>query len=62
MLFGFYRTASFPVDTWIEKVYRKYLYAGEKSRPEISEFLQEKFGVMSGITQQYLFHFIRNSR
>ena len=62
MLFGFDRKEFFPVDTWIEKVYRKYFYQGEKTRPQIASFLQEKFGVMSGITQQYLFHFSRNSK
>lgn len=61
MLFGFNRKEFFPVDTWMEKVYRKYFYDGEKSRVQISQFLQDKFGVMSGITQQYLFHFSRNS-
>jgi len=59
MLFGFNRTSSFPVDTWIEKVYRKYFYEGEKTRPQISEFLQDKFGAMSGIVQQCLFYYIR---
>ena len=57
MLFGFHRTECFPVDTWMEKVYRKYFFAGEMTRPQISAFLQEKFGVMSGIVQQYLFNF-----
>ena len=61
MLFGFNRKCSFPVDTWIEKVYRKYFYEGEKTRPQISAFLQEKFGVMSGIVQQYLFYYFRSS-
>ena len=61
MLFGFGRKEFFPVDAWMEKVYRKYFYAGEKSRVQISRFLLDKFGVMSGITQQYLFHFSRNS-
>lgn len=61
MLFGFGRVSSFPVDTWIEKVYRKYFYEGEMTRPQISAFLQEKFGVMSGIVQQYLFYYFRSS-
>ena len=61
MLFGFHRTNYFPVDTWIEKVYRQYFYVGEMSRPQMSQFLGEKFGVMSGIVQQYLFNFVRNS-
>ncbi|MBR2908840.1 MAG: DNA-3-methyladenine glycosylase 2 family protein [Clostridia bacterium] len=61
MLFGFGRKSSFPVDTWIEKVYKKYFYNGEMTRPQISAFLQGKFGVMSGIVQQYLFYYFRSS-
>ena len=57
MLFGFHRTECFPVDTWMEKVYRKYFFTGEMTRPQISAFMQEKFGVMSGIAQQYLFNY-----
>ena len=61
MLFGFNRLSSFPVDTWIEKVYRKYLYVGEKTRPQISAYLEKKFGKLSGIVQQYLFYYIRSN-
>ena len=57
MLFGFHHTECFPVDTWMEKVYRKFFFAGEMTRPQISAYMQEKFGVMSGIVQQYLFNF-----
>lgn len=60
MLFGFYRFDNFPVDTWIEKVYRQYFYVGEKSRPEIEKhFLQVFGGTLSGIVQQYLFYYMR---
>ncbi len=59
MLFGFYRTDCFPVDTWMEKVYRQYFYAGEKTRPQISEYMHTIFGGMSGIAQQYLFYSAR---
>lgn len=59
MLFGFYRTDCFPVDTWMEKVYRKYFYVGEKTRPQISQYMHTIFGGMSGIAQQYLFFMAR---
>ena len=62
MLFGFNRLSSFPVDTWIEKVYRKYLFEGEKTRPQISKFLEKKFGENSGIVQQYLFYYERSAK
>ena len=60
MLFGFHRTNYFPVDTWIEKVYRQCFYIGEMSRPQMSQYLGNCFGAMSGIVQQYLFNFFRN--
>lgn len=62
LLFGFNRTECFPVDTWIEKVYRKYFYKGEMTRPEISAFLSDKFETMSGIVQQYLFNYFQKNR
>ena len=62
LLFGFNRLECFPVDTWIEKVYRKYFYKGEMTRPEISEFLSGKFETMSGIVQQYLFNYFQKNK
>lgn len=62
LLFGFSRKECFPVDTWMEKAYRKYFFVGEKTRPEISRFLSDKFETMSGIAQQYLFNFLINNK
>lgn len=62
LLFGFNRSECFPVDTWIEKVYRKYFYKGEMTRPEISAFLSDKFETMSGIVQQYLFNYFQKNK
>ena len=62
LLFGFNRLECFPVDTWIEKVYRKYFYKGEMTRPEISAFLSGKFETMSGIVQQYLFNYFQKNK
>lgn len=62
LLFGFGRKECFPVDTWIEKVYRKYFFTKEMTRPQISRFLSDKFETMSGIAQQYLFNFFINHK
>ena len=62
LLFGFNRLECFPVDTWIEKVYRKYFYKGEMTRPEISAILSGKFETMSGIVQQYLFNYFQKNK
>ena len=60
ILFGYGRTDSFPVDTWIEKVYKQDLMGKLTDREKISEQLINRFKKNSGIYQQYLFHYKRN--
>ncbi|MCD8200863.1 MAG: 8-oxoguanine DNA glycosylase [Clostridia bacterium] len=55
-LFGFHRTDSFPVDTWMEKVYREDFHGKLTDRKKINEYFTEVFGNLSGIVQQYLFY------
>lgn len=55
-LFGFSRHDSFPVDTWIEKVYREDFGGTLENREKISEFFQNTFKDISGYVQQYLFY------
>ena len=62
MLFGFFRTKTFPVDTWIEKVYSQNFNGKIKDRKKISEWFISQFGEFSGYVQQYLFHYIRNKK
>jgi len=59
-LFGYRRGDSFPVDTWIEKVYREDFYGTESNREKIAEQLVKRFGDNAGYYQQYLFHYKRN--
>ena len=59
LLFGFKRTDSFPVDTWIDKVYREDFLGTEKDRGKITAFFLEKFKKNSGYFQQYLFYYKR---
>ncbi|MBE5754801.1 MAG: 8-oxoguanine DNA glycosylase [Clostridiales bacterium] len=60
LLFGFNRTDSFPVDTWIDKVYIEDFNGTEKSREKVSKWFVGKFKDNSGYFQQYLFHYKRN--
>lgn len=62
MLFGFFRTKTFPVDTWIEKVYVEDFKGVLKDRKKMSEWFINEFKENSGYIQQYLFHFIRNKK
>ena len=55
-LFGFNKGESFPVDTWIEKIYREDFCGTEKDRNKINAYFTNLFGEYSGLAQQYLFY------
>lgn len=55
-LFGFSKMQYFPVDTWIEKVYREDFGGTLKDRGKIAKFFTDKFKEKSGYMQQYLFY------
>lgn len=55
-LFGFSRRDSFPVDVWIEKVYREDFNGTLTDRNKITEYFQNLFGADAGYIQQYLFY------
>ena len=59
VLFGFHRADSFPVDTWIEKVYIEDFNGKEKNREKITAWFISEFKENSGYFQQYLFHYKR---
>ena len=59
-LFGFNRFDSFPVDTWIEKLYYEDFKGGEKDRNKMAQYFVNRFGENSGIYQQYLFYYKRS--
>lgn len=61
-LFAYHRTDAFPVDTWIEKLYREDFCGEEKDRNKISEFFVNEFGDNSGYVQQYVFYYKRGLR
>ena len=61
MFFGFSKSDSFPVDTWIEKVYKQNFSGTLKDRKQISNWFVSRFKKYSGYVQQYLFHFKRNT-
>ena len=59
LLFAYNRYDSFPVDTWIEKLYRENLNGTLTDRNKISIELTNKFGNLSGYIQQYVFYYKR---
>ena len=54
--FGYRRTDSFPVDTWIEKIYHEDFGGELKDRKKITRYFVDVFGNNSGYVQQYLFY------
>lgn len=63
LLFGYGRQDVFPVDTWIEKVYRDDFAASQNcknlNRKQIADRFVEIFKHNSGYAQQYLFYYKR---
>ncbi len=55
-LFGFAKRDAFPVDTWIEKLYREDFGGTYTDRTAISAYFKGLFGEFSGYVQQYLFY------
>lgn len=60
LLFSFGFGESFPVDTWILKVLKKYYNAdGSISAKKASEFGRKRFGKYAGVVQQFMFEYGR---
>ena len=59
-LFGYHRVDSFPVDTWIEKLYHEDFCGTLTDRNKITEWLLQEFGEYSGYVQQYVFYYKRS--
>lgn len=61
MLFGLGVKNSFPVDTWINKVYNKLNNTNETDRKKITRELVNRYGNLSGYAQQYFFYYFRDN-
>ena len=60
-LFGFGKRDAFPVDTWIEKLYREDFGGELTDRKKINAYFTSLFGEYSGYVQQYLFYAKRSN-
>ncbi|MBP5308009.1 MAG: 8-oxoguanine DNA glycosylase, partial [Clostridia bacterium] len=60
-LFGFNRSDSFPVDTWMEKIYREDFRGELTDRNKFAEYFVSAYGTDAGFFQQYMFHYKRNA-
>ncbi len=61
-LFGFSKGESFPVDTWIEKLYKEDFNGTLKDRNKINAYFTSLFKEYSGLVQQYLFYAKREGK
>lgn len=59
MLFSEGDMSSFPVDTWINKVYNDITKSQNNNRKEIEKNLKNKYKNYSGYAQQYFFYYYR---
>ena len=57
LLFAYNRSDVFPVDVWMERVYKEVFCGKETERTKMSEDLVERFGELSGYIQQYMFYY-----
>ena len=62
MLFSGNNLKSFPVDTWINKVYNHINKTNITDRKVIEKELCEKYGDLAGFAQQYFFYFYRENK
>ncbi len=61
LLFSLGYSDAFPCDVWIKRVMED-LYGFTGKDMQLYSFAKEKFGIHSGIAQQYLFHWYRTNQ
>jgi N-glycosylase/DNA lyase len=61
MLFSMGKYSAFPVDVWVKRAMQHFYLAPDVSLKKIREFARNKFGVLSGFSQQYLFYYAREN-
>ncbi len=60
LLFGAGRWQAFPIDVWIERIFREH-YRKRLKGAKLQAWAGRHFGVNAGYAQQYLFHFARKT-
>ena len=59
LLFSMKQFSTFPVDVWVRRVMQTLYVDGDTNDKEIRKFAENKFGILSGYAQQYLFYYAR---
>ncbi len=53
---------AFPADVWMKRVLCEVYRYGGKNDKQLRAFVDERFGDLAGIAQQYMFHYARHNR
>lgn len=61
MLFSMSKYSAFPVDVWVKRAMQHFYLAPDVSLKKTREFARNKFGELSGFSQQYLFYYAREN-
>lgn len=61
MLFSMQKYSAFPVDVWVKRAMMHFYVAPDVSLKKIRDFGRNKFGMLSGFAQQYLFYYAREN-
>lgn len=62
LLFGLGFRNAFPVDVWIKRVMEVLYFEGKDiKKEEIQKYGEEKYGILGGYAQQYLFYYGRSN-
>ena len=62
LLFSLGHTDAFPVDVWIGRSLKTLFFDGQMPGRQEMERLLHELGPMSGIIQQYVFHYARERK
>ena len=61
LLFSGIKTDVFPVDVWVRRIMERLFFSVKASDKGIQGFARETFGKWTGIAQQYLFYYARET-
>ena len=62
LLFSMNKKDVFPIDTWIEKVMKKYFSDNRLNKKHMQELVNNEFGEFKGIINHYMFYWGRENK
>lgn len=62
LLFSMHKKDVFPIDTWIEKVMKKYFNDEKLTKKQIQQLINNEFGKYKGIINHYMFYWGRENK